>query len=116
MIRIQARTDAMDWNEAVTAEGATLAHAVRKAARLLGVGPGRTLSSERVGDRQWRWNWSGKTVHVVRVVGRSSPAKLLTMPEDAWARLDALADAWGTSRSGTVARLVREAEMPKRRV
>jgi hypothetical protein len=47
--------------------------------------------------------------------GRAYPAKLITMPADMWERLDEIAERWGTSRSGTVARLVREAELPRRR-
>ncbi len=44
---------------------------------------------------------------------RTRPAKLLTMSPEAWERLDAIAARAGQSRSATVERLVREAEMPR---
>lgn len=37
---------------------------------------------------------------------RVSPAKQITMPPAAWAALDALARAWGVTRSEAVRRLI----------
>ena len=42
---------------------------------------------------------------------RNSPAKLLTLSPEAWERLDAIAAARGTSRSGAVEQLIRRARM-----
>lgn len=46
---------------------------------------------------------------------RSNPLVSLTAPPAVWARLDDLAARWGTTRSGALQRLVREAELPRRR-
>lgn len=47
----------------VEARGATVPHAVRVAAHLLGLGPGRTVLSERT-DTGWIWDWSGHRIVV----------------------------------------------------
>jgi hypothetical protein len=44
-------------------------------------------------------------------IERNRPAKLLTLSPEAWARIDALAVLWGTSRSGAVERLARDAQV-----
>jgi hypothetical protein len=67
MVTIQARRDDQTWNEAVLVSGVTLAHAVRIAVRQLGLGVGRTLARENVGANEWRWNWSGRTLHVKKI-------------------------------------------------
>jgi len=42
---------------------------------------------------------------------RNRPAKLLTLSPEAWERLDAIAAARGTSRSGAVEQLIRRARL-----
>ncbi len=46
-------------------------------------------------------------------MARHHPAKLITMAPEAWERIDAIAARWGTTRSGALQRLVREAPMPR---
>jgi hypothetical protein len=45
---------------------------------------------------------------------RNRPAKLLTLSPEAWERLDAIAAARGTSRSGAVEQLIRRARLESR--
>ena len=113
-VTVQARLDGMNWSETVEATGSTLASAVRAAVRKLGIGPGRTLSSEKVGSSQWRWNWSGTTIHVVQSANRESLTNAhrgrrmvtVTLSDAAHQRLDAMAEEHGETRSGMVERLV----------
>ena len=44
---------------------------------------------------------------------RTRPAKLVTLAPETWERLDKMARRTGTSRSGMLERLIRDAEMPR---
>lgn len=118
-IRVTNREITVDGRvESITVDGATLAAAVRKAVRALGLGSGRTLGApERLAAGEWRWNWSGHLldVHEIRPSGPSGPAisraertrrKLeISLSDEAHARLRELAEPSG-NRSAVVERLV----------
>ena len=54
---------------------------------------------------------SGAVVSRTAPQKRNRPAKLLTLSPEAWERLDAIAAARGTSRSGAVEQLIRRARL-----
>lgn len=91
----------------VTATGITLAAAVRSAVRLLGVGPGRTVSRQMNANGEWDWDWSG-THLVVREIAPVSGKRIVsvTLSLDAIARIDTLAHERGLSRSACVEAIV----------
>jgi hypothetical protein len=45
---------------------------------------------------------------------RNNTPRTHTAPPDVWARLDEIAERWGTTGSAAIQRLIREAEMPRR--
>ena len=101
-IRIRARLESAPVTSEVTATGNTLAHAVRSAVRVLGLGPGRTVSSERLDAHVHRWVWStGKKSHTLVVTeSRSGPSRestkqkvLLALEPETVERIDAWAKA-----------------------
>jgi len=67
-IRIQAWVDRPTPPDAVViVDGYSLAHAVRKAVRGLGLGVGQTRSSKEIAPGEWQWDWSGTKVHVCEI-------------------------------------------------
>lgn len=88
----------------VTATGITLAAAVRSAARLLALGPGRTVSRRAVPEG-WEWDWSGHRMivrEVAPVAGDTKRIVSVTLTPAAIARIDTLAHERGLSRSACV--------------
>lgn len=92
---IRIRASVADSSRSVQAEGATLPHAVRVAARKLGLGPGRTVHRRQTTPGSWEWDWSGTRLHV----DVSSPAvrtgtlrpgqlRLLILIVEAWRDFD----------------------------
>lgn len=100
-------------DETVTATGATLAQAVRRAAWQLGL-PGQTISKERLDSHRWRWVWSARSVSPADVEllvteSRSGPSGasgrrkvLLSLSDEAADRLDVVADQRRETKSAVV--------------
>ena len=101
--------------ESVTATGTTLPAAVRSAARLLGLGPGRTVSRTVIPEG-WEWDWSGHRLIVLPVAPIAGEGKRIvsvTLSPAAIAQLDTMAHERGLSRSACVEALIRAAPMPR---
>jgi hypothetical protein len=116
MKRIHAWRES-DPGHPVKVYGGTLASAVRKAARALGLGPGKTDAKERLSAGEWRWTWSGIVlrVHEVQPSGesigrgeRKTRKVELSLPADVHKTLDELAPRYG-SRSAVVVAWARAA-------
>ncbi len=116
-VRIHAKLQTQEWPQAVEAEGATLAQAVRKAAYKLGLGPGKTMARNRVGPSEYAWNWSGHTIHVRVAPNRQSLSNAyrkrklvtVTLSPNAIETLKRLAAHYPNGQSGVIEQLLTEA-------
>lgn len=118
-VRIQVTLAAVPLMTPVGVTGETMAHAVRRAARRLGIVPGRSLGLiAKIDSHRCRWGWlcDGETVELLITQSRSGERgenrKIqvnLRLTEDELSALDTIADARHLDRNATVVQLVAEA-------